>query len=133
MMLQKAIRAVALLFLVFNLSIIAGAQRGEWEYIGKSRVDGTIDHDKISVDNGGTFRAIQLGIKGGAIAFQRVVVHFENGNDTDVVVRERIPAGGRTRPIDLPGGNRRIKSVEFWYEKASYGSRKPVLNLWGRR
>ena len=85
------------------------------------------------MNNGGAFRAIQLGIKDGAIAFERVVVHFENGQDYDVQVRERIPAGGRTRSIDLPSDRRRIKSVEFWYEKASYGSNKPFLNLWGRR
>ena len=133
MALQKVIRAVGSLSLVFSLSVIANAQRGAWEYLGKSRVDGNVDHDKISVNNGGTFRAIQLGIKGGSIAFQRVVVHFENGQDYDVQVRERIPAGGRTRPIDLPGDRRRTKSVEFRYEKASYGSNKPFLNLWGRR
>ena len=130
---QKVIRAVVLLSIVFSLNLIANAQHGEWEYLGKSRVDGIVDHDKISVNNGGTFRAIQFGIKGGDIVFQRVVVHFENGNDTDVQVREHIPAGGRTRAIDLPGDRRRIKSVEFWYEKASYGSNKPILNLWGRR
>ncbi len=133
MTLQKTIRVVGLLSIIFSLSLIANAQRGQWEYLGKSRVDGSSDHDNIKVDKSGGFRAIQLGIKGGDIAFQRVVVHFENGDDTEVDVRERIQAGGKTRAIDLPGDKRKIKSVEVWYERASYGSRKPILNLWGRR
>jgi hypothetical protein len=84
------------------------------------------------VKNGGSFTALQLGIKGGPIEFQRVVVHFENGGDTELQIRDRIADRGKTRAIDLPGNRRRIKSVEFWYAKAGWRSR-PYVNLWGRR
>ncbi len=47
--------------------------------------------------------------------------HFENGADSDVAIRDRIPAGGQTRALDLPGDNRRIASVEVWYGKADWG------------
>src|SRR5262249_35010217 len=111
----------------------ANSQYGRWEYIGQAHVDGGADHDRIVVENGGTFRSIQLGIKGGGIAFQRVLVHFENGQGFDAPVQDRIRVCGRTRPIDLPGDRRHIRSVEFWYGKADWRSSRPVVNLWGRR
>ena len=117
-----------------------GYQRGNqrdsdrgWVHLGQSNVDGRADHDRIAVRTRGRFSAIQLGIKGGAIEFQRVVVHFANGQDQEVEVRDRIDAGGKTRVIDLPGDRRDITSVEFWYGKPNWRSRRATLNLWGRR
>ena len=95
-------------------------------------VDPRNDHDRIVVNNRASFRALQLGVKGGAIEFQRVVVHFENGGDTDLPVRERIQDRGKTRVMDLPGDRRRIRSIEFWYSKERWRSR-PYVNVWGLR
>jgi hypothetical protein len=103
-----------------------------WEVLGQSRIDGRVDHDRIMVTNRGAFRGLQLGIRGGTIEFQRVVVHFDNGADHELEVRDRITAPGKTRVIDLPGDRRRITSVEFWYSKENWRSR-PYVNLWGRR
>jgi hypothetical protein len=130
----RSIRLASALFLLFSLSVASNAQRreGRWEYLGQSHVDGKVDHDKIHVDARGGFRAIQLEVRGGAIEFRRVVVHFENGADHQVDIRERIPGGGRTRAIDLPGDRRNIRSVELWYEKANWRAR-PSVKLYGRR
>ena len=137
MKVQRSVRIVCALFLLCSFSISSKAQRaygeGRWDYLGQAHADGRVDHDKIHVSKGGAFRAIQFEIKGGAIEFRRVVVHFEDGADHDVEVRERVLAGGRSRAIDLPGNRRRIRSVEFWYGSAGWGSRRPTLNLWGRR
>jgi hypothetical protein len=81
----------------------------------------------------GGFRALQLRVRGGDIEFQRVVVHFENGADTEAEVRDRIRAGGQSRAIDLPGDRRRIRSVDVWYGKENWGRRRPTLTLYGRR
>lgn len=140
---QRAIRVGSLLFLLFSLSIVSYAQgrrdddrrrgdEGRWEMLGTSHVDGRNDHDRISVNNRGMFRALQLGVRGGAIEFHRIVVHFENGGDSDLEIRGRIEDRGRTRTIDLPGDRRRIRSVEFWYSKERWRSR-PYVNVWGMR
>jgi hypothetical protein len=71
-------------------------------------------------------------VSGGAINFERVIVHFGNGSQEELVVRQRIPAGGRTRPIDLPGERRVIQSVELWYSKDSW-HRRPRVDLYGIR
>src|SRR5262245_2542604 len=132
MNLHKSVRVASLLLLLFTLSLTSYAQRGRWEHLGQAHVDGKEDHDKIHVKNGGSFTALQLGIKGGAIDFERVVVHFDNGGDMELSIRDRIAEGGKTRVIDLPGNRRKIKSVEFWYARAGWRAR-PTVNLWGRR
>lgn len=109
-----------------------GPEYGRWESLGRSYVDGRTDHDSIAVNNRGMFRQIQLRVTGAAIEFQRVVVHFENGADHELEIRDRIPQGGRTREIDLPGDRRRIRSVEFWYSRDRWSTR-PSVHLWGRR
>lgn len=109
-----------------------GGNVGGWIYLGERFVDGRRDTDKLPVSANGAFRAIQLRVSGSAVNFDRVVVHFENGADTDLQIRDRIPAGGMTRAIDLPGDRRRIQSVEMWYSKAHWRHR-PGVKVYGRR
>src|SRR5437868_15524185 len=138
---MNKLRAIASILLLVTCALASSAQRrddheryrGRWEYLGQAHADGRHDHDRIVVNNGERFRALQLGIKGGDIDFERVVVHFENGQDHDVQFRERVRSGEKTRAIDLPGDRRRIRSVEFWYGKAGWGRSRPTMNLWGLR
>ena len=135
---HKSLHVISVLVLLSGLAFVANAQRRNmgrerWEYLVQSNVDGRADHDRIRVNARGAFRAIQMRVQGGAIEFQRVVVHFENGADAEVPIREQIRPGGQTRAIDLPGDNRRIESVEIWYERGNWGRRRPNLRLYGRR
>src|SRR5436853_2637674 len=88
---RNLIRAASLLALLLTFSVAADAQRGRWQSLGTAYVDGARDHDMIRVNARGAFTALQLGIKGGEIEFQRVVVHFENGGQQELEVRDRIP------------------------------------------
>jgi hypothetical protein len=122
---------IALLFVLAG--IVSAAPRERWAYLGSAHVDGALDHDSIRVGSSdGRFRAIQLRVDGGAVEFQRVIVHFGNGSKEELIVRERIPSGGATRPIDLPGDRRVIQSVELWYSKARW-ERHPKVSLYGIR
>lgn len=133
---QKSLYVISLLILLSGLTLVTNAQRRgygqeRWQYLGQSNVDGTRDHDNIRVNAREAFQAIQLRVQGGEIEFQRVVVHFENGADSEVELRDRIRAGGQTRAIDLPGDNRRIQSVEVWYGRGNWGRSRPNLRLYG--
>lgn len=109
-------------------------RRGRWEYLGEANVDGGVDHDIIRVGSrDGLFRAIQIKVQGGAIDFQRVIVHYGNGQRETIELRSRIAAGGSTRVIDLPGDRRVIEGVEFFYARANWRSRKPKVRLFGMR
>ena len=123
---------LAVLVLVFAFNQATNAQRGRWIHLGDKHVDGNADHDTISIGlSDGRFRQLQIHVSDAAVDFQRVVVHYGNGEDEDLQFRERIAAGGQTRAMNLHG-NRFIKSVEFWYEKANWGSRRPTVSLFGR-
>jgi hypothetical protein len=132
---MKSRNLVWLLSLVAALmfSVSLQAQEGRWERLGDAHVDGQNDHDNIHVGRSdGKFRAVQLRVSGGAIDFQRVIVHFGDGSNQELEFREHIQDGGRTRPMDLTGDRRRIESVELWYSKESW-HRRPKVELWGVR
>lgn len=103
-----------------------------WVYLGEAHVDGEADHDKIKVGRSeGRFRALQIRVDYAAVEFNHVVVHYANGTSEELRIRQKIRAGGSTRNIDLAGRDRAIDSVEFWYERANYGSRRPRVRLYG--
>src|SRR6185295_5708980 len=79
-MLRKHGLRLLALFLVAASVTSAYAQRGRMVYLGNAHVDGSTDHDSIKVGhNDGTFRAILLRIRGGAVNFERVIVRYGNG------------------------------------------------------
>jgi hypothetical protein len=106
---------------------------GRWTYLGQAYVNGRGDRDRISVGRGrGRFQRIQIRVDRAPIEFYRVVVHYGNGRSEEVDVRQRIPAGGQTRAIDLRGDERAIDSVEFFYSRGRWGfGREPRVRLYG--
>jgi hypothetical protein len=130
MSLRNTIRAIG--FAVLLLSCSAGALAQRWAYLGEANVDGAADHDNIVVTGSrGAFRAIMIRVQKAPIEFDRVVVHYGDGDSEPIHIRSRIPAGGQTRVIDLPGNRRIIRSVEFWYARASRSPRRPRVRLFG--
>lgn len=131
MLTRKAVTAAATVLLVLSFGPASYAKG--WVYLGEAHVDGKADHDKIKVGRSeGRFRALQIKVDRAPVEFRHVVVHYAAGTSEEVQVRQRIRAGGSTRAIDLRGGDRAIESVEIWYERANYGSRRPRVRLYGR-
>ncbi len=119
--------------LLLLLSIPAAQGQGRWVRLGSARVDGRQDHDNIEVGfRNGRFRAIQLRVRGGAVEFDRVVVHYEDGEPEVVTARERVRDGGSTHVMDLRGNRRVIRSVELWYSRGGW-RRRPEVRLFGLR
>ena len=129
-MTRKALPITVAILLLLSFGPASYA-RG-WVYLGEAHVDGAADHDKIKIGRSeGRFRALQIRVDYAAVEFNHVVVHYANGTSEEVQVRQKIRAGGSTRDIDLAGGDRAIDNVEFWYERANYGSRRPRVRLYG--
>ena len=133
MTIRKQVRVAGILWMLLTAAVASAPAQGRWEMLGTAHVDGNVDHDNIPVGiRDGRFRAIQLRVRGGAIEFQRVVVHYGDGEPERIMVRERIPAGGMTRPIDLRGNRRFLRSVELWYSRGGW-RRRPEVVLFGMR
>jgi hypothetical protein len=110
----------------------AARRRGRWEFLGQRSVTDRVDHDTIAVTAAeGTFRALKLRVKGRAVQFRDMKIHFASGGDQDVELRHVIPAGGESRVIDVDGRDRAIRSVELWYDTQSILGKRAEVELYG--
>jgi hypothetical protein len=111
----------------------AAAAAKRWELLGTRTVTDRLDHDSIVVTAAeGRFDAIELRVQRVAVQFHSVTVHFANGEKQEIELRSVIPAGGRSRVIDIEGHDRVIRTVEFWYDAQSLRGRQGVVRLFGR-
>ena len=91
-------------------------ERENWELLGQQQVGFGVDRDVIRVGRReGRFEKIALEVSGNDIELLDIKVVFFHGPPRDLSVREFIHAGGRTRPLDLIGGDRTIDRIELVY------------------
>ena len=120
--------------MVFGLLMTGSMTAQSWSLLGTSKVHGRVDHDEIVVTSlQGDFSAIKLFVENEGIHFERIVVHFGNGGQEQMIIRDFIPAGGETRVLDLPGRDRIIRRVVFYYKSDPLTKRKGKVLLYGRR
>jgi len=128
---KKVLVSIFALALICMLAPQIHAQR-DWIFLGKAHVDGQHDHDNIEVGKAaGRYRFLQVRVNNAPIEFDRIVVHYGDGEPQELHVRDVIRAGGRSRAIPLQG-DRFVQSFELWYSKANPASGKPELNLFGQ-
>ena len=120
-MLRRRTILAVLVVLVCAVSAL-GAQSGRWELIGERTVTDRADHDTVKVGAAkGDFTAIRIEVRRRAVNFKRVVIHFRNGDDQKVELRDTIAANGESRVIDIDGKDRVIRAIDFWYDAQSLG------------
>lgn len=117
---------------VVGAARVAANPGADWVLLGQRQVTDRGDHDLIAVTNArGDFRKIKLTVLRASVDFRRVVVHYGNGADQNVDLRHTIAAGGESRAIDLEGGERVIRSVEFWYDANTRRGRTATVRVFG--
>lgn len=121
--------------LVLSLTLAGPALAQKWVYLGEANIDGKSDHDRIKVgDKQGLFVAIRFRVEGGPVDFDRVVAHYGNGDEETLPLRQAVRAGRFTRRLDLRGGQRKLDSVEVWYQRARPDLKvKPKIRMVGIR
>lgn len=111
----------------------AGA-RGSWRIIGTTQANYTIDHDAIIVkgphDN---FRRLKFKVTDAGLNLLYTVVTYDNGAPDKIEVRQNIPQGGESRVIDLKGGSRSIRKIEFWYDTKGFLNGKADVTIFGKK
>jgi hypothetical protein len=126
-----------LLVLVFAVAMACwftpAAHAQNWVPLGQAHVDGQHDHDNIEVGRAaGRYRFLQIRVEHAPIEFDRIIVHYGNGQAEPVQVREVIRRGGRSRAIPL-AGDRVVQSLELFYGKAHPLSARPEVTLFGQK
>lgn len=132
---RKPISTSALLLLLVaaltQLPSAAGAA-DRWKLLGKTTVSDRVERDVVAVTRvRGGFEAIKLEVRERAVEFRSVTVHFANGEEQELALRERIPAGGASRVVDIEGDERVIRSIELVYDAQSLGG-KARVSIYGR-
>ena len=120
-----------LLALSFIFSGSAKAQNG-WRFIADKTVAFGVDHDVIVTGNtNDDFRKLKIRVTDGPLKMYDMKVYFDNGDVQDVSIRALIRQGGESRVIDLDGGLRHIKRIEFWYETKGFRKGRARIAVWG--
>lgn len=126
--------STVLLFSFTTLSTNTKPVAGLWRFIADKQVGFGVDHDVILFgDLKDDFRQLKLRITDGPLKVYDMKVHFDNGSVQDVSLRTHIPQGGESRVIDLDGGLRHLRKIEFWYETKGFLRGKARVAVWGKR
>ena len=110
---KKKLLLVSSLIILSSFVIAATSMRPvkyinfqEWEKLGERKVNFKLDRDEIIVGGiEGSFNALKIKVRRGAINMYKCIVHFRNGSTKEVELRNNIPAGEESRVTDLRGNN----------------------------
>jgi hypothetical protein len=106
---------------------------GPWRYLGDKSVGFGVDRDVLHFSNwGDNVRQLKIKVTDGPLQMYSMVVHFDNGGTQNVELRNRFSQGSWSRVIDLDGGLRSLKKIEFVYETKGFLKGKSRVAVWGK-
>ena len=106
---------------------------GQWFFLEDKKVGFGVDHDVIHFGNWkDDVRQIKLKVTDGPLRMYNMKIHFDNGGEQTVELKNRFNAGMESRVIDLDGGLRHLSKIEFWYETRGFARGKARIAVWGR-
>jgi hypothetical protein len=107
--------------------------KGSWRLLGTVQASHKADHDVIIIAGPyDYFRRLKFKVTNAPLNMQRMLVRYDDGGKPENIdIRYNIPQGGESRIIDLKGGKRKLKSVEFWYDTKGFLRGKAELTLLG--
>ena len=126
------------LFLFFLACTGAGGCRtvvveGHWEQLGSLSADLSLDHGILELRGEGRFWAVRIEGVGADLEMYDIRITFGNGEVFEPSVRHHFQEGSWSRRIDLPGGRRHLRKIEFWYKAAAPGPGQANIVVWGLR
>jgi len=131
----------AVLFILFNGQILNAQQvsrprmgtAGSWRILGTTQAKFSADHDAIIIKGPfDYFRKLKFKVTDAPLNMIRMVVTYDDGGlPENIAIRHNIPQGGESRVIDLKGGRRKLKSVQFWYDTKGFLKGKADVTLFG--
>ena len=105
----------------------------QWVLVGEKKVSFLIDHDIVHATGNDNYSQLKVKVKDGPVHIIDMDVYFENGDKFDVALKQNLPKGGESRVIDLPGGSRNVRKIEFWYETKGLRKGRGTVQVWGKR
>lgn len=138
------IKLIAVLIFISALNYTVQAQKikhnnntvkaGSWRLLGTVHAKHTADHDALNVPGPHDYyRKIKFKVTDSPVNIQRLVVRYDDGAPENINTRVEIPKGGESRVIDLKGGKRKLKSIEFWYDTKGFLNGKADVTVFGMK
>jgi len=118
----------------FSGGVLAGNSNGDWVKLGSVIAAHDGDHDRITVNGPhDSYRRLKFKVKNAALNMHQVVVTYDDGAPERLDIKENLAEGAETRAIDLHGGKRSIRTIEFWYETKGNKGDKAEVVAFGQR
>ena len=91
---------------------------GTWRHLGTTKAKHTADHDVIIIAGPyDYFRKLKFKVTDAPLNMIRMIVRYDDGGlPENIDIRFKISKEGESRIIDLKGGRRKLKSVDFSYD-----------------
>jgi hypothetical protein len=131
---MKSFKAIAFSVILLSfLSCLPNIVPAGWDFLGKRQVNLTVDHDTIPIPPGArTLSRLLIVVRMNDLELYDIKVTFESGDVFDAKFRGRFLANRDTQIIDLPGGARRVRRVDFRYRSLLRTARRAEVDLWGK-
>ena len=134
---MKQLIIVCLLFSLATLNCSTTqrpAARADWRFIADKWVNYGLDRDVILLgDLKDDFRQLKIRVTDAPLKIYDMKIHFDNGDVQDVSLKLLFRQGDESRVIDLNGGMRHLRKIEFWYETKGARKGKARVAVWGKR
>ena len=125
---------LAMLALVPALARGADDEDKDWKVMGDAKIERKSGSAKIDVGaEEGVAKRIKFEVRGSDVEFKKVTVTYESGDPEEIDIRDTVRRGGKTRAIDLKGGNRVIKKVLIAFKVDKDTDRDAAIILMGHK
>jgi hypothetical protein len=106
----------------------------DWKILGEAKIEKKGGTAAIDVGGEeGLVKRIKFEVRGTDVEFKKVTVTYENGDPEQIEIRDKVRRGGKTRTIDLKGGNRVIKKVVIAFKLEKEADRDARIVLMGHK
>ncbi|WP_281238203.1 MULTISPECIES: hypothetical protein [Flavobacterium] len=107
---------------------------GSWNVLGTVHANYSLDHDVLNVPGQRDYYSkLKFRVTDAPVNIRKMLVRYHSGAPQIIQTRYEIPRGGESRIIDLRGGTRKIKSIEFWYDTKGIFQGTADVTVYGRR
>lgn len=131
---MKILKTIALSVILLSfLSCTPNIVPSGWDFLAKRQVNLTVDHDTVTVPPAArTLSRLLLVVRMNDLELYDIKVTFESGDVFDAKFRGRFLANRDTQIIDLPGGARRVRRIDFRYRSLLRTARRAEVEIWGK-
>ena len=129
-----AVPFVAITLLMLAAPVRAADDEKDWKVLGNAKIERKSGSAKIDVGGEeGLVKRIKFEVRGADVEFKKVTVSYNSGDPEEIDIRDEVRRGGKTRAIDLKGGNRVVKKVLIAFTADKDSDRDAAIVLLGSK